>query len=237
MTDQKHILVVDDEPEMTDAVSEYLRLRGFTVSTAASGKEMRQHLELNKIDLILLDLGLPGEDGISLTREIRESMQIGIIIVTAFGDVADRVLGLESGADDYVVKPFGLRELLARVRSVLRRVEMVDNELGSDESTELYKFGQASYDRIEKVFRRADGTIAQLSAGECDLLELFHGKPNSALSRDELVEETSQRSWEPDDRSIDVRINRLRHKIEEDPSHPQIIRTVRGIGYLFQSNN
>lgn len=237
VTDQKHILVVDDEPEMTDAISEYLRLRGFVVSTAGNGNEMRRFLGANTVDLILLDLGLPGEDGISLTREIRDSMHVGIIIVTAFGDAEDRVLGLESGADDYVVKPFGLRELLARVRSVLRRTEADNSKDYGYKGAESFDFGKASYNRTEKVFRRADGTLAQLSSGECDLLELFHGKPNCPLSRDELVEETSQRSWEPDDRSIDVRINRLRQKIEEDPSHPQIIRTVRGVGYLFQSND
>jgi two-component system OmpR family response regulator len=237
VTAKKLILVVDDEPEMTEAISEYLNMRGFVVFTAASGKEMRDVLKKKSIDLVLLDLGLPGEDGISLTREIRASRQIGIIIITAFGEPEDRVLGLESGADDYVVKPFGLRELLARVRSVLRRTEADSMDIGGTDVSKVYHFGAANYDRKARIFQRSDGQTAQLSTGECDLLELFHGKPNSAISRDELVEETSNRGWEPFDRSIDVRINRLRHKIEDDPSHPQIIRTVRGVGYLFHSNN
>jgi two-component system OmpR family response regulator len=236
LTTEKHILVVDDEPEMTEAISEYLSLRGFIVSTAANGKEMHGVLETNSVDLVLLDLGLPGEDGISLAREIRASMQIGIIIVTAFGEAEDRVLGLESGADDYVVKPFGLRELLARVRSVLRRTEADSMDVGGGGVSKAYDFGNASYDRSARIFHRADGTTVQLSTGECDLLELFHGKPDSPISRDELVEETTHRGWKPFDRSIDVRINRLRQKIEDDPLHPQIIRTVRGVGYLFHSN-
>lgn len=233
VTDEQHILVVDDEPEMTAAVSEYLTLRGFKLSTAANGREMKELLETNSIDLILLDLGLPGEDGIALTREIRETNNVGIIIVTAFGDAEDRVLGLESGADDYIVKPFGLRELLARARSVLRRTVADGKNDIEGETLNSFDFGTATYDRRGRVFHRADGTAAQLSTGECDLLELFHERPNKAISRDELVEETTHRGWEPFDRSIDVRINRLRHKIEDDPSHPQIIRTVRGVGYLF----
>jgi len=236
MTGEAHILIVDDEAEMRDAVSEYFILRGFTVSTAANGNEMRRVLDENTIDLVLLDLGLPNEDGIALTRELRLSLPVGIIIVTAFGEAEDRVLGLESGADDYVVKPFSLRELLARVRSVLRRGDANADHASGDERSSLSDIGKNSYDRGTREFCRADGATIKLSSGECDLLELFLDNPDRAISRDELLEKTAHRAWEPFDRSIDVRINRLRRNIEEDPSHPQLIRTVRGVGYLYKSN-
>jgi len=232
-----HILVVDDEAEMRDAVSEYLVLRGFSVSTAANGEKMRKILDGTTVDLVLLDLGLPGENGIDLLRELRKTRSFGIIIVTAFGEAEDRVLGLESGADDYVVKPFQLRELLARVRSVLRRSEDSTEPLASDEDSGLVFIGENSYDRKSREFRSANGSVIKLSSGDCDLLELFLKNPNRALTRDELVEQTTHRSWEPFDRSIDVRINRLRRNIEQDSAHPQLIRTVRGVGYLFHSNN
>jgi len=235
MTSEAHILVVDDEAEMRDAVSEYLNLRGFKVSTAANGDEMRRVLAETMVDLVLLDLGLPGEDGIVLTRELRNSAPVGIIIVTAFGEAEDRVLGLESGADDYVVKPFSLRELLARMRSVLRRAEASVGQGSDDEEPSTYRLGENSYDRVARQLRRADGTAIELSSGECDLLELFLDSPDRALSRDELLEKTAHRDWEPFDRSIDVRITRLRRKIEADSAHPQLIRTVRGVGYLYKS--
>ena len=226
MDQHTHILVVDDEPEMRSAVSEYLELRGYVVSTAASGTEMRQVLAKEPVDLVLLDLGLPGEDGIVLTRELRAESQIGIIIVTALGETEDRVLGIESGADDYVVKPFSLRELLARIRGVMRR--------SSVEPRPTSHRG-AGYDPGARTYLRTDGSVVGLSTGECDLLDLFLGNPDRPIHRDELVEKTAHRTWDPLDRSMDVRINRLRHKIENDPAHPQIIRTVRGVGYLFNS--
>jgi two-component system phosphate regulon response regulator OmpR len=235
MTDNVHILVVDDEAEMRDAVSEYLNLRGFEVSTAANGEEMRRVMKESKIDLVLLDLGLPGEDGIALTRELRASVPVGIIIITAYGEAEDRVLGLESGADDYVVKPFSLRELLARVRSVLRRAEAAGGPASGDKRPDVFRLGENSYDRGTRQLRRADGTTIELSSGECDLLELFVDNPDRPLSRDELLDKTAHRDWEPFDRSIDVRITRLRRKIEADPAHPQLIRTVRGVGYLYKS--
>lgn len=231
MEGEAHILIVDDEAEMRDAVSEYFVLRGFTVSAAANGAEMRRVMDETAIDLVLLDLGLPNEDGIALTRELRESRSVGIIIVTAFGEAEDRVLGLESGADDYVVKPFSLRELLARARSVLRRA---DDHTSGDGESDFFHIGESSYHRGAREFRGADGRTTKLSSGECDLLELFLDNPNRAISRDELLEKTAHRSWEPFDRSIDVRINRLRRSIEVDPSHPQFIRTVRGVGYLYK---
>ena len=236
MTGEANILVVDDEAEMRDAVSEYLVLRGFDVSTAANGTEMFQVLGEEPIDLILLDLGLPGEDGITLLREIRQQRTVGVIIVTAFGEAEDRVLGLESGADDYVVKPFSLRELLARVRSVLRRADQHAGPSAgaSARDDETISLGESSYDRSVRELRRQDGTTVELSSGECDLLELFIDNPNRPLSRDELFDKIAHRLWDPFDRSIDVRINRLRRKIETDPANPRLIRTVRGVGYLYR---
>lgn len=236
MASTAQILVVDDEPEMREAICEYLGLRGFSVSSAANGREMRLALDQTSFDLVLLDLGLPGEDGIALTHELRASSQIGIIIITAFGESEDRVLGLESGADDYVVKPFSLRELLARVRSVLRRAEVNGDPTSASLGTESVRVGENTYDRRARELQRGDGTLVTLSAGECDLLELFLDNPDRPLSRDELVEQTTHRTWEPLDRSIDVRINRLRRIIEADSSHPQLIKTVRGIGYLYKSS-
>lgn len=237
MASAAQILVVDDEVEMREAICEYLDLRGFSVSTAANGQEMRLALDQASFDLVLLDLGLPGEDGIALTRELRAASQIGIIIITAFGESEDRVLGLESGADDYVVKPFSLRELLARVRSVLRRAEANGEPTSADLGPNCVRIGENIYDRRSRELQRDDGSLVALSAGECDLLELFLDNPDRPLSRDELVEQTAHRAWEPLDRSIDVRINRLRRSIETDSSHPKLIKTVRGIGYLYRSNS
>jgi two-component system OmpR family response regulator len=234
MADEANILVVDDEAQMRDAISEYLGRRGYTVYTAASGLEISGTIAKKSIDLVLLDLGLPGEDGIALTRQLRALGNIGIIIVTAFGEAEDQVLGLESGADDYVVKPFGLRELLARVRSVLRRFEMEKDRLAQGLETSGIRLDEKSYDGATREFHRIDGAVVQLSSGECDLLELFLDNPDRVLSRDELVEITTHRGWEPFDRSIDVRIARLRRKIEQDPGHPLLIRTVRGIGYMYR---
>lgn len=237
MTGEGHILIVEDEAEMRNAVSEYLVLRGYSVSTAADGGEMRQRLSEATVDLVLLDLGLPGEDGITLTRQLRAAENVGIIIVTAFGEAEDRVLGLESGADDYIVKPFSLRELLARVRSVMRRAKAIDSHGSGSENPKTFQIGSGSYDRVTRRFRRNNGDICELSPGDCDLLEYFLENPDRPLNRDELLENTAHRDWEPFDRSIDVRVARLRRKIEEDPTNPQFVRTVRGIGYLFRSQN
>ena len=237
MKSEAIILVVDDEAEMRDAVSEYLQLRGFTVATAANGAEMHQAIDKQPVDLVLLDLGLPGEDGITLMHELRAKHEVGIIIITAFGEAEDRVLGLESGADDYVVKPFSLRELLARVRSVLRRADPAFSLKTGIGQTGSVSFGDNSYDRSARELRHPDGSTVELSSGECDLLELFLDNPDRPLSRDELVDKIAHRLWEPFDRSIDVRINRLRRKIETDPGNPRLIRTVRGVGYLYKPQN
>ena len=234
MSSATHILVVDDEAEMRDAVREYLTLRGFRISEAADGHEMHAMLAHQTVDLILLDLNLPGEDGIALTRGLKSEKNIGIIIVTAYGDSEDRVLGLETGADDYVVKPFNFRELVARINSVLRRLSGPE-ENGHDTDARV-KVGDWLFDRFEATLRKRDGTQLDLSAAELDLLTVLIDNQGRAMSRDELLDKLSNREWDPFDRSIDVRVTRLRRKIEADPARPVIIKTVRGVGYTFKPN-
>jgi DNA-binding response OmpR family regulator len=227
-----HVLIVDDEAEMRDAVREYLTLRGFRVSQAADGEQMNAMLVDNTVDLILLDLNLPGEDGISLTRRLKSQKNIGIIIVTAYGESEDRVLGLESGADDYVVKPFNFRELVARINSVLRRLSAADDK--QHETDSVVKVGEWSFDRFEETLSKADGVRLHLSAAELDLLAVLIDNQDRVMSRDELLDKLSNREWDPFDRSIDVRVTRLRRKIETDPTKPKSINTVRGVGYVFK---
>lgn len=236
MNEGKHILVVDDEPEMRQAIQEYLCLRGFRVSVAGNGKEMQAMLARDPTDLVLLDLSMPGADGIELTRTLKSSSDIGVIIVTAHGASEDRVLGLESGADDYIVKPFNFRELLARVNSVLRRIAHSGQKSEPDPQTKFVQLGDWKFDHATQALSKADGTKAQLSSGELDLLTIFIENADSPLSRDELLEQSAHREWGPFDRSIDVKITRLRRKIEADPSNPQIIKTVRNVGYVLKTN-
>ena len=232
MNDARHILVVDDEAEMLDAVHEYLTLRGFRVSGAVDGHEMDAILADEKVDLVLLDLNLPGEDGIALTRRLKSDKNVGIIIVTAYSDSEDRVLGLETGADDYVVKPFNFRELVARINSVLRRMsDPGENEHNAESVT---KVGEWMFDRLEETLKKPDGTQLDLSAAELDLLTALVDNSGRPMSRDELLDKLSHREWDPFDRSIDVRVTRLRRKIEPDPARPTIIKTVRGVGYVFK---
>ena len=236
MNEGKHILVVDDEPEMRQAIQEYLCLRGFRVSAVGNGEEMQTSLERDPADLVLLDLSMPGADGIELTRALKSSIGIGVIIVTAHGASEDRVLGLESGADDYIVKPFNFRELLARVNSVLRRIASSGERAALDPPARVVRLGDWIFDHATQTLSKGDGTNAQLSSGELDLLTIFIENADSPLSRDELLEQSAHREWGPFDRSIDVKITRLRRKIEADPSNPKIIRTVRNVGYVLKTS-
>ena len=233
MSNPVHILAVDDEPELLDAIQEYLRLRGFRVSVASNGKEMKNILALDPADLVLLDLGLPDENGIDLTRKLKSTSNPGVIIVTAHGDSEDRVLGLESGADDYIVKPFNFRELLARVNSVLRRTHNVEIQSDNKSSADTVQIGDWAFRHTTKSMVKADGTTVDLSTGEFELLITLAANANKPTSRDELMRATNYREWGPLDRSIDVKIARLRRKIESDPSNPKLIKTVRSIGYVL----
>lgn len=236
MADRAHIVVVDDEPEIRETLEEYLAMQGFAVTTAGNGFELRQAVAAGPVDLVLLDLNMPGEDGLSLTRFLRQETRSGVILVTAAGEAIDRVVGLEMGADDYVPKPFDLRELLARVRSVLRRLPAggaAEKEPEKPEAPAHVPFGPCRLDLSGQRLFGADGTELPITAMEFDLLRTFARHPRQVLSRDRLLDLAHNRDWDPFDRSIDVRITRLRRKIEVDPAKPRVIKTVRGTGYMF----
>jgi two-component system OmpR family response regulator len=234
MTEQPHILVVDDDREIRDLVARYLSKQGLRVSAAADGREMRRALDDWSIDLIILDLMLPGEDGLSLCRKLRAESRIPIIMLTAMGEETDRIVGLEMGADDYVAKPFNPRELLARIKAVLRRAEGGQAERPDDAdrpSILVFAGWRLDLDRRELVSKQ--GVFVPLSAGEYDLLAAFAARPQRVLSRDQLLDLARGREAQPFDRAIDVQVSRLRRKIEADPGNPVFIKTVRGGGYMF----
>jgi two-component system phosphate regulon response regulator OmpR len=225
------ILVVDDDPDLRWMVEKYLSKHEFVVTLAEDGEKMREILEEQSFDLAILDINLPGEDGLSLARYLRSNFQIGIIMLSAAAEVFDRIVGLEMGADDYVTKPFEPRELLARVKSVLRRSQA---ELEREaESGARVKFGEYSLDLDAHQLLDKDEQAVSLTSMEFDLLKAFAENPNKVLDRDQLLNLSHNRDWDPFDRSIDIRITRLRRKIEAEPSKPQIIKTVRGAGYIF----
>ena len=224
------VLVVDDDPAIREMLAGYLSEHGYEVAVAASGKEMRAELERAAPAAVLLDIGLPGEDGLTLARYLRERHQVGIIMVTGAGDVVDRVAGLEVGADDYIAKPFDPRELRARLKSVLRRFQSKDSP---GKAGSRVPIGKCLLDMKSRRLTDAKGDEVALTAMEFDLLKAFVERPNQVLSRDQLLTLTRNREWEPFDRSIDIRITRLRRKVEADPDNPRAIRTVRGAGYMY----
>ncbi len=226
------VLVVDDDPAITTMLAEYLAEHGYEVAKAASGATMRAALERAVPDVVLLDVGLPGEDGLTLARYLRERYTLGIIMVTGAGDVVDRVAGLEVGADDYIAKPFDPRELRARLKSVLRRLQPAGSSRVSAPKDKI-AVGRCRLDLRSHQLSDPQGRDIPLTAMEFDLLKAFVDHPNQVLSRDRLLTLTRNRQWEPFDRSIDIRITRLRRKVEDDPDHPKVIKTVRGAGYLF----
>jgi DNA-binding response OmpR family regulator len=228
------VLIVDDDREVREMLAEYLGSHGFEAETAEGGVAMRAALARGAPDVVLLDVRLPGEDGLSLARFLRERYDVGIIMVTAAGEVVDRIVGLEMGADDYVAKPFDLRELLARVKSVARRIQGAPRaEARPPETPERLPIGRCLLDLKSRQLFGADGAEVPITAMEFDLLKAFVDHPNQVLSRDRLLTLTRNREWEPFDRSIDIRITRVRRKIEADPDNPRTIRTVRGAGYMF----
>ena len=228
-----HILVVDDDEAVRTLVHDYLSQNDFRVTAAATGKQMTEVLAREAIDLIVLDLRLPGEDGLQLAQQLRQSSKIPIIIVTGRLDEADRVMGLELGADDYVTKPFSPRELLARIRAVIRRSHADEPLPGRDEGLRAYRFaGWELNVRLHRL-RSPKGDHIALTNGEFSLLAAFLSAPERILTRDQLLDLSRLHSTEVYDRSIDVQILRLRRKIEVDPTNPQLIRTERGAGYVF----
>ncbi|HET9977009.1 MAG TPA: response regulator [Burkholderiaceae bacterium] len=232
-----NLLVVDDDSSVREMLAEYLGNHGSAVRTAADGAAMRAALEAELPDLVLLDLRLPGEDGLTLARFLRERYDLGLVMVSAAGDMIDRVVGLEVGADDYVAKPFDPRELLARVKSVLRRMQAKpDAGAAAPSSPVRQRFGRCE---VELDSRRlfdldAGGAELPMTAMEYELIRVFLANPNRVLSRDQLLMHTRNREWEPFDRSIDIRVGRLRRKVEPDPAaEPRCIRTVRNGGYMY----
>ncbi|HEY5828750.1 MAG TPA: response regulator [Hyphomicrobiaceae bacterium] len=233
MPSAPHILIVDDHRELRDLVSRVLAKEGFRISTAADGRAMRQVLADGRIDLILLDLMLPGEDGLSLCRSLRAESKIPIIMLTAKGDEVDRVIGLEMGADDYLPKPFGSRELIARIKAVLRRTADTAAIANPGPPPKQYNFDRWRLDTGARELIRDDGAALPLSTGEYDLLIVFVERPQRVLSRDQLLDLARGRAANALDRSIDTQVSRLRRKLELDPGEPKIIKTVWGGGYMF----
>jgi two-component system OmpR family response regulator len=229
MTDKGHLLIVDDDPEIRDLLAHFLREHGFQVSVAAEGEEMLQLLQDSEPDLVVLDLMLPGEDGLSLCRRLSADYTVPIIMLTAVAEEADRIVGLEMGADDYLTKPFNPRELLARIRAVLRRV----GQSAAGDRGQLVSFQGWQLDLGRRELKREDGTLVPLSAGEFRLLQVLAEHPQQVLSRDFLLERTHGRESGPYDRSVDIQLSRLRRKIEDNPREPGIIKTVRSGGYMF----
>jgi DNA-binding response OmpR family regulator len=238
MEPKHHIAVVDDETDLRSSVAEYLQLQGFVVSQAADGAELRVILAREAVDLVLLDLRMPGEDGLAVLRGVREHFGVPVIMVTAMGEPIDRIVGLEVGADDYVVKPFELRELLARVRTVLRRSASPPAPAAPRPTEPALAdgpipIGRCSLDLQERRLLGADGIEVPITAMEFDLLRVLVSHPNRVLTRDQLLDLAHNDDREPFDRSIDIRVARLRKKVEWDPGSPEAIRTVRGTGYMF----
>lgn len=233
MQSAPHILIVDDHREIRDLVSRALTKEGFRVSTAADGRAMRKVMADGRIDLILLDLMLPGEDGLSLCRALRSESNVPVIMLTAKGEEVDRVIGLEMGADDYLSKPFGSRELIARIKAVLRRSQKIISKGESEQRPKTYHFDRWGLDTGSRALLREDGVTVPLSTGEYDLLIALVERPQRVLNRDQLLDLARGRSAAGIDRSIDTQVSRLRKKLELDPSDPKIIKTVWGGGYMF----
>jgi DNA-binding response OmpR family regulator len=234
MSDNGHILIVDDQREICDLVQEYLSGEGYRVSIAQDGAEMRKAMTQSSIDLVILDLMLPGEDGLTLARALRQELpNVGIIILTGRGEIVDRIIGLEMGADDYLPKPFHLRELLARVKSVLRRAPSRITDTQSALPRSKARFAGWNLDLSSRELFSPSGQEVRLTTGEFDLLAAFVNNANQVLTRDRLLDLARNREAGPFDRTIDVQVGRLRRKLEDDPQRPTMIKTVRGTGYIF----
>lgn len=236
MSQGQHIVIVDDEAPAREMVGDYLKMHGFTVTLCDGGKSLRSAIETSVPDLVVLDLNMPEEDGLSLIRDLKSRTNVPVIMLTATASPIDRVVGLELGADDYIAKPCELRELMARIRSVLRRSAPVKApQAGSAKSAkdQLVRFGTKWLDLEAQALRDDEGNEHPLTASEFGLLKVFAANPKRVLSRERLLELANARDAEAFDRAVDLRIMRIRRKIEIDPTKPAVIRTIRGGGYLF----
>ena len=232
MDTQDHVLVVDDDSEIRNLLRDYLQKNGYRVSAAADGKGMWSVLDHASPDIVVLDIMLPGDDGLTLCRKLRARSALPVIMLTARGEETDRIVGLEMGADDYLAKPFSPRELLARIKSVLRRTRALPENLQPDEASRI-RFGNWMLDIAARHLVSSEGTVVALSGTEYKLLRTFLSHPNRTLNRDQLIDLMLSRDAAPFDRSIDVQVSRLRHRMNEDAREPVIIKTVRNGGYVL----
>ena len=236
MTQSQHIIIVDDEAPAREMVGDYLKMHGFAVTLCDGGKSLRSVIEINVPDLVVLDLNMPEEDGLSIIRDLKSRINVPVIMLTATASPIDRVVGLELGADDYIAKPCELRELMARIRSVLRRsapAKVAAPEAAGAKTEKLVRFGTKWLDLEAQALRDDEGNEHPLTASEFGLLKVFAANPKRVLSRERLLELANARDAEAFDRAVDLRIMRIRRKIELDPTKPAVIRTIRGGGYLF----
>lgn len=234
MDTQAHILVVDDDRDIRDLLAKFLKQHGLRVSVAQDGRAMKQALDDWAIDLVVLDVMMPGEDGLTLCRNLRASSKMPVILLTAMGEETDRIIGLEMGADDYLAKPFNPRELLARIKAVLRRSSQqlsVENPM----DIECFRFNDWEFRPDQRELLNDEGVLVALSRGEFELLDTFLRHPNRVLNRDQLLDMARGREAIPFDRAIDVQVSRLRKKLKDDPKNPVLIKTVRGGGYMFSA--
>ncbi|MCT4369173.1 response regulator transcription factor [Yangia mangrovi] len=226
-----HVLICDDEQDLREMVGEYLGKRGYRTTLAGGADELREKLAQERPDLILLDINMPGEDGLSVLRSLQGPEAPMVIMLTAAGEVIDRVVGLEMGADDYLAKPVDLRELASRIKAVLRRQTSVPEEAPRERTR--FRFGKTWLDLDAAKLFDEEGVELPLTAMEFNLLKLFARNRGRVLNRDQILEGAHDRAWDPFDRSIDIRISRIRKKIEVNPAKPEVIRTVRGVGYIY----
>jgi DNA-binding response OmpR family regulator len=240
MSQNQHIIIVDDEAPAREMVGDYLRMHGFTVTLCDGGKSLREAIAAGEPDLVVLDLNMPEEDGLSIIRDLKARTNVPVIMLTATASPIDRVVGLELGADDYVAKPCEVRELMARIRSVLRRTipgkaatDTASAPPAKDSTDHLVRFGTRWLDLEAQALRDDEGNEHPLTASEFGLLKVFAANPKRVLSRERLLELANARDAEAFDRAVDLRIMRIRRKIEPDPTKPSVIRTIRGGGYLF----
>ena len=232
MNSQDHVLIVDDDKEIRSLLREYLQKQAYRVTAVADGKALRAALEAGHPDLIVLDVMLPGEDGLQLCRDLRARSNVPIIMLTARGEETDRIIGLEMGADDYLAKPFNPRELLARIKSVLRRSRSLPENL-EPEAVKSLRFAGWLLDAATRNLTSPDGVVVPLSGTEFKLLRIFLAHPNRVLTRDQLIDLMISRDAGPFDRAIDVQVSRLRQRLREDAREPCIIKTIRGAGYVL----
>jgi two-component system OmpR family response regulator len=230
-----HILVVDDHSEIRDLLKRFLEQHGLRVSCARDGKEMKRLLEEREFDLLVLDLMMPGEDGLTLCRELRVKSSLPIIMLTAMGEETDRIIGLEMGADDYLAKPFNPRELLARIKAVMRRTQ-AETQPAAETLTRDLRFDRWLLDINRRELVDEDGVGLSLSTAEFDLLKVFLERPQRVLSRDQLLDLARGREAVAFDRAIDTLVSRLRRKLERDPKNPELIKTIWGGGYMFSAD-